>query len=70
MDSFYLRPRGHLGCRPYLVHHAEDDGVDESDRCHSHQAQQKEVGVSVELEVSGFGVEDGAHQLPFLCAKA
>lgn len=47
----------------YLVHDAEDDGVDKADASYSHQAQQEEVGVAVQLEVGGLGVQDGAHQL-------
>lgn len=54
----------------YLVHDAEDDGVDKADASYSHQAQQEEVGVAVQLEVRGLGVEDGAHQLALSCAEA
>ena len=69
--QWYLHD-SHVVCRSsfYLVHYAEDDGVDEADPCHPHQTQQEQVGVSVQLEVCGFGVEDGAHQLAFLCAEA
>ena len=49
--------------RPHLFHDAQDDGVDEADGGHAHQAQEEEVGVVVQLEVRGLGVEDGAHQL-------
>lgn len=54
----------------YLIHDAEDDGVDKTDASHSHQAQQEEVGVVVQLEVGGLGVEDGAHQLALGSAEA
>lgn len=54
----------------HLVDDAEDDGVEEADASHAHQAQQELVGVTVQLEVSGFGVEDGSYQLAFLCAEA
>lgn len=54
----------------YLVNDAEDDGVDEADPRHPHQAQEEQVRVPIQLEVCGFGVEDGAHQLAFLCAEA
>lgn len=54
----------------HLVDDAEDDGVEEADASHAHQAQQELVGVAVQLEVSGLGVEDGPHQLAFLCAEA
>ena len=54
----------------YLVDDAEHDGVDEPDHGHAHQAQQEEVGVAVQLEVRGLGVQDGAHQLALLCVEA
>ena len=54
----------------YLVHDTEDDGVDEADPCHPHQAQQEQVSIVVQLEVGGFRVEDGAHQLAFLRTEA
>lgn len=53
----------------YLVHDAEDNGVYEADSSHSHQTQQEEVGITVQLEVGGFGVKYGAHQLAFGCAE-
>lgn len=53
----------------YLVHDTEDDGVDEADACHPHQTQQEQVGIAVQLEICGFRVEDGAHQLALLCTK-
>lgn len=61
--SFYLTLR-------YLVHDTEDDGVEEADPCHPDQTQQEEISIAVQLEVCGFGVEDGAHQLTFLGAEA
>lgn len=54
----------------YLVHDTEDDGVDEADPCHPHQTQQEQVSIAVQLEVCGFRVEDGAHELAFLCTEA
>ena len=54
----------------YLVYDTEYDGVDEPDPGHAHQAQQEEVGVPVQLEVRGLGVDDGAHQLPLGRAEA
>lgn len=53
----------------YLVYDAEDDGVDEANAGHSHQTEQEEIGISVQLEVSGLGVQDGAYQLALLCAE-
>lgn len=54
----------------YLAHDAEDNSVDEADGCHPHQTQQEQISVTVKLEIRGFGMEDGAHQLAFLCAEA
>lgn len=54
----------------YLVEDADDDGVQEPDARHTHQAEQEEVGLAVELEVGGLWVQDGAHQLPFRSAEA
>lgn len=54
---------------PYLVEDADDDGVEEADARHAHQAEQKQVGLAVELEVGGLRVQDGAHQLPFRSAE-
>lgn len=54
----------------HLVDDAEDDGVEEADPCHAHQTQQELVGIAVQPEVGGFGVEDGSHQLALLCAEA
>lgn len=54
----------------HLVHDTEDDGVDEADPRHPHQAQQEQISIAVQLEVGGFGVQDGAHELAFLCAEA
>lgn len=45
----------------YLIHDAEDNGVDKAYSSHSHQAQQEEVGITVQLEVGGLWVKDGAH---------
>lgn len=42
----------------HLVDDAEDDGVEEANPGHAHQTQQELVGVTVQLEVSGFGVQD------------
>lgn len=46
---------------------AEDDGVDKAYSGHAHQTQQEEVGIAIQLEVGGFWVKDGAHQLTFGC---
>lgn len=54
----------------YLVHDAEDNSVDEADGGHPHQAQQEQISIAVKLEICGLGMEDGAHQLAFLCAEA
>lgn len=56
--------------QPYPAHDAEHDGVDEADPCNPDQTQQEQVRVSIQLEVCGFGVQDGAHQLAFLCGEA
>lgn len=53
----------------YLVHDTEYNGVNKADSSHSHQTQQEEVGIAVQLEVGGFGIKDGAHQLAFSCAE-
>lgn len=53
----------------YLIHDAEDNGVDKTYSSHSHQAQQEEVGITVQLEVGGLWVKDGAHKLAFGCAE-
>ena len=58
-------------CPPvhHLVYDAEDNRVDKADSSYSHQTQQEEVGITVQLEVGGFGIQDGAHQLTFGCAE-
>lgn len=53
----------------YPIHDTEDNWVNEADSSHSHETQQKEVGVTIQLEVGGFGIKDGAHQLAFGCAE-
>jgi len=53
----------------YLVHDTEDNGVYKADSSHSHQTQQEEVGITIQLKVGGFGIKDGAHQLAFGCAE-
>lgn len=66
-------PPGGVASQPltaYLVEDADDDGVQEPDARHTHQAEQEEVGLAVELEVGGLWVQDGAHQLPFRSAEA
>lgn len=74
MTETELEPRG-IGAptnetHSHLVDDAEDDGVEEADPSHAHQTQQELVGITVQPEVGGFGVEDGPHQLAFLCAEA
>lgn len=54
----------------HLVDDAEDDSVEEADPGHAHQTQQELVGVAVQPEVSGLGVQDGPNQLAFLGAEA
>lgn len=54
---------------PHLVKDADDDGVEEADAGHAHQAEQEQVGLAVELKVGGLWVQDGAHQLPFRSAE-
>lgn len=54
----------------YLADDTEDDGVDEADPRHPHQTQEEQVRITIQLKVRGFGVEDGAHKLAFLCAEA
>lgn len=49
----------------YLIHDTENDGVDKAYSSHSHQTQEKEVGVAIQLEVGGFWVKDWAHKLAF-----
>lgn len=53
----------------YLVHDTKGDGVDKANSSHSHQTQQEEVGIAVQLEVGGFWIKDGSHQLAFGCAE-
>lgn len=53
----------------YLVHDTEDNSVDEADSRHPNQTQQEQISITVELEVCLFRVEDGAHELAFLCAE-
>lgn len=53
----------------HLAHDTEDDGVDEADACHPDQTQQEQVSITVQLEVCGFGEEDGAYELTFFGAK-
>lgn len=48
---------------------AERNRVYKAYYSHAHQTQQEEVGITIQLEVSGFGVQDGAHQLAFGCAE-
>lgn len=74
MTETGLEPRGNSApsneTHSHLVDDAEDDGVEETDPSHAHQTQQELVGVTVQPEVGGFGVENGSHQLAFLCAEA
>lgn len=53
----------------YLVHDTEDNSVDEADSRHPNQTQQEQISITVQLEVCLFRVEDGAHELAFLCAE-
>lgn len=52
----------------YFVNNAMYDGVYEANSSHKHQTQKKEVGIAVQLEVCGFGIQDGADQLALGCA--
>lgn len=53
----------------YLINDAENDGVDKAYSSHSHQTQEKEVGITIQLEVGGFRVKDRAHKLAFGSAE-
>lgn len=53
----------------YLAHDTEDNGVDEADPCDPDQTQQEQVSITVQLEVRGFRVEDGAYELTFFGTK-
>lgn len=53
----------------YLVYDTEYYGVYKANPSHSHKTQQEEVGIAIQLKVSGFGVKDGAHQLALGCAE-
>lgn len=55
----------HVSVTDYLIHDAENDGVDKAYSSHSHQTQEKEVGITIQLEVGGFRVKDRAHKLAF-----
>lgn len=67
--QLYCIKKGNLNFLHYLVHDTEYNGVNKADSSHSHQTHQEEVGIAVQLEVGGFRIKDGAHQLAFSCAE-
>ena len=54
----------------YLAHNTEGNGVDEADPRDPDQTQEEQIRITIQLEVRGFRVENGAHKLAFLRAKA
>lgn len=54
----------------YPQYDVDNDGVEETEHCQHHHAHEELCGITVQFEVGGLGVEDGAHQLALFCTKA